>query len=98
RAIGKGRDIAHVYAGADDAASLAHRMKCERHQVSDRCIDDCRIERLGGFFVRASCPGGAELQGKILRSSVSRPRESQYLAPLLARALRDDMRRRAKTI
>ena len=54
--VRKARDVAHVDAGADHAAALAHRLQRRRHQRADRRKDDGGVERLRRRFVGAAGP------------------------------------------
>jgi hypothetical protein len=87
-----------VNPGANDDAALAHRRERGRHQFPGWRVDDCRVERFGRGFTRASGPGGAEPEGESLRGRVAFAREGKNPTPLFSRGLHDDVGRRPKSI
>ena len=60
-AIGKGRDVAHVDAAADDPTAFLDRIQCPRNERTERREDDRRVERLRWPLVRATtaCRGSS---------------------------------------
>src|SRR5262249_9582394 len=96
--IGERRDVAHVDAGADDAAAFARRRKRERHQRSDRREEKRRVERLGRARRGVAGPAAAQPARKVLRCGVAGTRERVELAALEDRDLRDDVRGRAESV
>ena len=91
-------NVAHVDSGADHTAAFAHRAQSRRHKRADRRVNDGAIERFGWSVVRTSGPTGAKLFGESLPGIVTRSGEREYLAPLPARDLGDDMRSGAKPV
>ncbi len=96
--IGEARNVAHVNAGADDAAALSHRSQRERDERADRCKDDRGVERLRRRLVRAAGPNCAEAVGKGLARRIAGAREGEDRAPLPSRDLRHDMRGGAEPV
>jgi LTXXQ motif family protein len=97
-AVRKTWNIAHVNSGADDAASFADRAQRRRDKHSDRCIDYGAVERLGWRVIGTSHPACAKLFREFLRGDVACPGESEHLAALPARDLRDDVRGGTKAV
>src|SRR5438552_185161 len=91
-------NVAHVNSGADHTAAFAHRTQSRRHKRADRRVNDGAIERFGRSVVGTSGPTGAKLFGESLPGIVTHSGEREYLAPLPARDLGDDMRSGAKPV
>src|SRR5260370_9461085 len=91
-------NVAHVNSGADHTAAFAHRAQSRRHKGADRRVNDGAIERFGWSVVGTSGPTGAKLFGESLPGIVTRSGEREYLPPLPARDLGDDMRSGAKPV
>src|SRR5262245_39478864 len=68
---GKARNVAHVNAGADHAAALAHGLQGGRDQRAHRREDDRAIKRLGRTIAGGAGPDGAELPREILARDIA---------------------------
>ncbi len=96
--IGEGRNVAHVYAGADDDSASVRRTKSRRNERTDRSEDDGGIEWLRWRFVRSPGPHRSEVTSKLLARDISRSRERENLTSLVGRDLCDHVRRRAESV
>src|SRR6185437_7658474 len=96
--VRKGRDVAHVDAGTDDAAALADVAQCLRHERADRCEQDCRVELARRTLVAVTRPCRAEASRERLRGRVAPPRERENFAPLMPAHLRDHVRGCAEAV
>jgi hypothetical protein len=85
-------------AAAHHGAALLCRRQCRRHQGPDRRENEGCVEHLGRHLVRTAGPHGTEAAGEILRRRVARSGEGENPAALVARHLRQDVRRRAETV
>ncbi len=85
-------------AAADDPPALAHRGERGRNERADGRGQDGGVERRWRPLVRSARPFGAERQREALGGEVAWPGEGEDAPSLPAADLRDDMRRRAKTV
>src|ERR1700677_3524546 len=60
QAIGKGRNVAHMDARANDSTAFANRLQRQGNEISGRRKDDRGVEGLRRYFVRAAWPFCAE--------------------------------------
>src|SRR4051812_15239429 len=85
-------------AAADDRTAFLRRGQRGRYQRPDRGEDQRRVELFGRGLVGAASPHRAEAARELLRGIVAGPREGENLAPLMARDLRQNVRRRAEPV
>ena len=69
--VGELRNIAHVYAAANDNAALAERAQRLRHQTADRSKNNCRVKHQRGQFIGISSPDSAEKSRKLLSFTIA---------------------------
>lgn len=96
--VGKGRNVAHVDAGAGHRPALVDSLERNEHERPDRGKDESRIERNGRCITGAARPDAAELPGKSLPGKVAVTREGRDLTALPKRNLRQNMRSAAEAV
>jgi hypothetical protein len=84
--------------GADDHAALGERAQCNGDERADRSENNGPVELLGRRFVRPTRPLGTKVARKALTLLIARSRERVHAPPLMARDLRDDVRRGAEAV
>ena len=85
-------------AGTHDPTTPAHRLQRHGDQLPQRRKQDGSIELLWRRLVRATCPNSAQLARKALPFDIAGTRECEYLPPLHACDLGQQVRSSAKPI
>src|SRR5581483_7649345 len=96
--IGKGRDVAHVDARADDPSAGADSRKRDRHQGTHGCKENGRIQRIRWRRIGIARPDGAELTRERLGLQVAGTGEGEDAAALGTGYLSEQVCSRTKTV
>ncbi len=96
--IGKAGNVAHVDASADHAAAFVEVPQGDGHQRACGRKNQGRVQWQRRGLVGSSRPVRAQAAGKFLAGAVAGAGEGKDFAPLRARQLGDEVRRRAKAI
>lgn len=96
--VGKGRDVAHVDARANDTATLFHILERKRDEFAGRRVDDCSVKLGRRRISRGAGPSCAKIARERLGCGLPWSREREDTALLPSGDLKDNVSGGAKSI